>query len=1123
MKKFLSIFSTCLLSLLAFSCVNEEFATFDETKATAPVIGSYELGEKALTGSYTPGAFNMGFNDKMPVNHSLILASVDGKPVNKALTASFKDTEFSVSINNLAKALVGLGYPEGSIVSMDMFIRASMQAPSQDNGRNGHVDSQGHITISGFEVFIPVVQGNPWVDFTGKSPLGLIGSIASTGNGWNKDEPMYMTEDGTRHVAKNIVLTSGDAFKIRTAGSWDDVDLGGPGEEKPYVAEIGSPFEAAAKGKDMSVPADGAYDILYDSTDGTITITEAYQTYPGFDQKSNWGITGSVASRKINWDKDISMMTDGDWHVAEGVELTTADAFKFRTPGTWNEGDFGGPGEDKPYVAAIDDEISGAEKGKDISVSEDGVYDILFNPGAGLFKITPTLGGFSPLVGDEGGDEPDEPDEPELWSLIGTISGTSWDTDFDMTETSEGVWAIRDVEVTVNDEFKLRMNHDWSTNVGGTENNSQSTINPDDPYGVYKPEIGAAFQAGGSNIQIGVAGKYNVTYDKNEGTITIVESVVTYPDFQETSDWGVIGSIASRKIEWDNDVSMRTDGTWHVAEGVNLTTSDRFKFRLNQSWETNIGGEGEEGPYVVTIDQELTGVSDGKDLAVPEDGVYDLLVNPSAGLYKVVVSLGGYSPNINNDQPEPGPAVTGWNIIGLGGDWDHDVLAAENDGVWTAYVSVAEATEFKWRKDGEWAENYGGDIVAVGEPFDAVEGGNNIPLEPGFWKLELDTDALKITVTEGQVWSLIGNFNEWGGDVDMVQGEDGRWVAKNVALTTGWKIRHNHDWSVNRGGTFAELGKPFAVNDGGADIDCGEGNFDVVYDPAEETITVTVARKSGIWSLIGVDGDWDNDIDMTEVMPGVWVSPMINTTTSWKVRYDHGWDVNRGGAAPSAEGVFVKAVPGGDNVEFTGSFKVVYNANNETIGTLVWGVVGKVASITGFEWNNDIPMNLGTDGKWYSIPIALADGDEIKIRKYGLWDDNRGGDCAAADEAFAVTNGGNNIKAPAAGTYMLVYDPEAETITLSTGFWSLIGEFNEWKADTFMICNGNGEWAAYGQSLAGNWKIRQNSGWEVNRGGTFAERGTAFEAVPDGDNINVGDITGFDIIYDSKAETITVK
>ena len=82
MKKLLSILSAGLLALVAFSCVKEEFATFDDSKATAPVIGSYEMGEKALTISFTPGAFNTGFNDKMPVNHSIILASVNGKTVN---------------------------------------------------------------------------------------------------------------------------------------------------------------------------------------------------------------------------------------------------------------------------------------------------------------------------------------------------------------------------------------------------------------------------------------------------------------------------------------------------------------------------------------------------------------------------------------------------------------------------------------------------------------------------------------------------------------------------------------------------------------------------------------------------------------------------------------------------------------------------------------------------------------------------------------------------------------------------------------------------------------------------------------------------------------------------------
>ena len=93
MKKLLSILSVGLLALVTFSCVKEDLVTFDETQATAPVIGSYELGEKALTVTYTPGAFNTGFNQKMPVNHSLILASVDGKAVDKAVNGAVKDGE----------------------------------------------------------------------------------------------------------------------------------------------------------------------------------------------------------------------------------------------------------------------------------------------------------------------------------------------------------------------------------------------------------------------------------------------------------------------------------------------------------------------------------------------------------------------------------------------------------------------------------------------------------------------------------------------------------------------------------------------------------------------------------------------------------------------------------------------------------------------------------------------------------------------------------------------------------------------------------------------------------------------------------------------------------------------
>ena len=65
-------------------------------------------------------------------------------------------------------------------------------------------------------------------------------------------------------------------------------------------------------------------------------------------------------------------------------------------------------------------------------------------------------------------------------------------------------------------------------------------------------------------------------------------------------------------------------------------------------------------------------------------------------------------------------------------------------------------------------------------------------------------------------------------------------------------------------------------------------------------------------------------------------------------------------------------------------------------------------------------------------------------------------------------------------------------------------------------------WVAYNQTLAGGWKLRQACGWDVNRGGTFVEAGTAFDAVAGGDNINVGELTGFAVSYDPVNEKITV-
>ena len=864
MKKIFSFIIAGLALLGASSCVHEPLAIFDPSGGTAPVLGSYTVDENGITADYTPGSFNQAFNKKIAPNHAFAIVSLDGQQVSKTLTARDSDGKLTISKANLSKALIALGKPEGSTVSFDVAIRATMQDPAKDNGVNGFIDSKDHISVASYLVEIPAIVGSPYKDYTETSPWGLIGAISAYG---------------------------------------------------------------------------------------------------------------------INWDGDLCMWTDGQGnHVAAHVTLKAGDEVKFRKDQSWTE-NMGGD------MGSVGDEFAISQDGPNIKIAKDGVYDLF------------------------------------------------------MSES---------------------------------------------------------------------------------GTATVAEAFDPYPEYTEVSNWSVIGALSLAGINWDGDIAMITDGSNHVATDVALAADDEFKFRQDKAWTVNMGGD------FAGLDSDFSVTQDGPNIKVGAAGTYDLFVNPNAGTAKVTAGSGlKISTKIGgNDEPEPEPEkLTGWNIIGLNGDWENDVRATESNGVWTAYITADSATEFKWRKDAGWDENYGGVMAAFGEPFAAVAGGDNIKVDAGFYKVTLDLSGSSPMITvykDFTVWGLIGVNGDWNNDIYMTE-DGGKWVSPATKISGEFKLRKNHGWDDNRGGAFTEVGKAFTAEPGGNNINVPEGEYVVTYDPSAETIVVDAAIPSNTWSLIGVNGDWNNDIFMTELMPGVWVSPEVEITAAgWKVRFNHGWDVNRGGATPSAEGAFVKAVPGGDNINLTGKFKVVYNANNETIGTLVWGVVGSIASIPGFSWNNDVPMVLAPDGKWFSLPVTLAAGDEIKIRKKAGWDENFGGDFAAANTPFAAVAGGNNIKAE--GNYIVIYDPATGTLELNNQYWGLVGEFNEWggKPDVFMVPIGNGKVAAYGQTRETQWKVRQGSDWGNNRGGVFAAKDALITAVPGGDNLTVPGGIPYDVVYDTVGETIFV-
>ncbi|MBO4757616.1 MAG: SusF/SusE family outer membrane protein [Bacteroidales bacterium] len=849
MKRILSIISAGVLVLLAASCVKDDLTMFDASRATAPVLNSFQIGEKEIVAEYTPGVFKQGFNDKIAPNHALAIVSAGGKTFSKTLSTTDKGGVLSIKPVTLAKALMTLGFAEGSTTDVELAVRATMQDPSKDNGLNGFVDSQGRISINGFEVVIPEVVGSPYAEYTEDSPWSVIGSLEAYGISWDGDLNMWADADGN-HVAAHVTLKAGDEFKFRK---------------------------------------------------------------------------------------------DQDWGVNVG-------------------GDFG----------SLDSEFSVSQDGPNIKVGADGTYDLFVNPDSGI----------------------------------------AW----------------------------------------------------------------------------------------------ISEAYDPYPDFTEASNWSVIGSLSKHGISWDGDIAMVTDGSTHIAFGVNLAADDEFKFRQDASWTVNLGGD------FSGLDSEFAVSQDGPNIKVGADGTYDLFVNPGASTAKVSEASGmKISAKIGGDEPGPEPEpVTGWNIIGLNGDWDNDIRATEDNGVWSAYITANEDTEFKWRKDGGWDENYGGVLVNLGEPFEAVAGGDNIKVSAGFWKAELNLNDKTITVSEGHVWSLIGVNGDWGTDIDMVL-TDGKWVSPVTKIAGEFKLRENHGWDNNRGGTFAAIGEPFAVENNGANINVEEGNYIVTYDPEAETVVI---NETG-WGLVGTINSWGGSPDIILKESGLFLVAKNVTLTAddeIKLRYKSDWAVNRG--ARTAVGQAVKATQDGPNIKpGAGTFDVYYRPDSDVIFVLeagseltYWGVVG---TINGWA-APDCIMYQDESGKFVYDNLETTGAAEIKIRQNEDWAVNRGGDFVDFGEPIAVENNGGNIKLGRDAKFSIVYDPEAETVTLNGEY---TGEAPALPETMYIIGDGVGGWDWGADYIVSMTPVNGQAGqfWAIR----YIEAGKGFKfcAVKEwnGDFTGLGEDTGYTV------------
>lgn len=762
------------------SCVEENLAVFNPEATEAQVLGqisgtALSVDGEDLSVSYDAASFNV----TSPVGYNFYVA-VSGSEEGSKLASTIADGTVTFKQKDLNSAMLNMGAPADSDFALDFWLVGSLLNDKGAPIAGSEVKS--NVVTASFKAYSADLD-----DVDVYEHIWVIGASSTIG-GWAHDKVYqylynYNKDGKTYEGLIDYADNAAGGWKLTGIAGWDDSCNWGSPDQAEEAEAASITLISGGGSKDIKCYSKRFYKWSFDKTD--LTLKKVY----GFD---NVGLVGTI----------------NEWNPADPNLKMEYNAYKHRF---YIDYTFEAESEikftcDDSWTLNWGAELMGGNGNIPV---EPGSYRIYLDLNAMEYKLDARMfGQEEPGAAAGGGEEP-----APAWSVIGTVNGTAWDTDFDLTETESGVWTYSGLTLTDTDEFKLRKDHAWSESVGGPEANATSTIDANNPYDVYKPVLGTAFTTGSMNIAVQVAGTYDVVYDTNLGTITVSE---------HKTGWSLIGSI-NEDTSWSVDVDMTEvcPGKW-VSPVVTIT--GEFKLRFNKDWNVNRGGS------VTGLDVPFAVAHNGANLSVPATGEK----------YVVTFYADADALTIQN-------VSNAWSIIGNvdGSSWDKDIFMHKTgETTWSASCRVSG--EYKLRFGADWTVNRGssGAMAPVDDhlSYGLAQGGENLKLDEGCYAFVYDssTDKLDVYTT----WGIIGNVfgTGWSTDFLMHRNADGNFEYLGAVMADGWKLRYNGDWTTNRGGVFAALDTPFAVEQGGADIAApGASLCNVVYNPKDETISVKAA------------------------------------------------------------------------------------------------------------------------------------------------------------------------------------------------------------------------------------------------------------------------------------------
>ena len=248
------------------------------------------------------------------------------------------------------------------------------------------------------------------------------------------------------------------------------------------------------------------------------------------------------------------------------------------------------------------------------------------------------------------------PGAPELqkseWALVGSFGGWDPKSDLYLSVLDENYFVYYGFDMPAGAEFKFLKGGAWpptGQEVGGN--------------GLVQPNTIQA--AGGSNIKVNEAGKYDIYLTKDLSKFYVMSegklpSEATEPAPVEKT-WGMMGCFVDN--QWAKDVPMTKEGEWIVAKGAQFTELT-FKIRANESWAdaTNIGvapgsAKGEINTKVSVVTAEYSKANLGGDAA-------DIKLNGEAGTYDVYFSYDNLELYVMTPGLKPGEKPVEYTLDG---------------------------------------------------------------------------------------------------------------------------------------------------------------------------------------------------------------------------------------------------------------------------------------------------------------------------------------------------------------------------------------------------------------------------------------------------------------------------